>query len=313
MNSIQTSSHSKTLKVIDLLENNRSTLIDRWVKQVKKEFCEEVSLTDAEFANHMVYIIDALIEELLTFYRNGDNARQQPDGDLNYDKGEIQDTKHGGKKHGKQRAGINAYNADKIYWEYTILRQVLVEFLQKHQVLDIDHLELLTCVIERCTRESMAVFTESLHATQRKLLGTVVHDIRSPLYVISMLGELATEQHSIVRTPAFGQRINSAAGRISAMLEDMLQTFSVESGQGIEINFDDGDFSGFLSSVAEDAVNFYGERVKIALPDNEIACVFDEIILRRVLENLISNAFKYGGKAEDVTISASSEDGAYYY
>lgn len=308
MNSIQTSGHSMTLKVIELLKSHRLSLINQWVRQVKEEFGKEVSLSDAEFANHMVYIIDALIEELLTFYHNGDNVRQLPDGDLNYDEGEIQDTKLGGKKHGKQRAGINAYNADKIYWEYTILRKVLVEFLQKQQVLDIDHLEIVTCVIERCTRESMAVFTESLHATQRKLLGTVVHDIRSPLYVISMLGELAAEQHSIVRTPAFGQRINTAAGRISAMLEDMLQTLSVESGQGIEINFDDGDFSGFLSSVAEDAVNFYGERVKLALPDNEIAYVFDEIIFRRVLENLISNAFKYGGKEEDVTIFAKNEN-----
>ncbi|MBD3585847.1 HAMP domain-containing histidine kinase [Salinimonas sp. HHU 13199] len=308
MNKIKSSRHSATLRVINLLESHRLSLINQWVRQVKEEFGQEVSLTDAEFADHMVYIIDALIEELLRFYYQDENVRQQPDGDLNYDEGEIEDKKHGGKKHGQQRAGIHAYNADKIYWEYTILRKVLVEFLQKHQVLDIDHLEIVTCVIEQCTRESMSVFTESLHATQRKLLGTVVHDIRSPLYVISMLGELAKEQHSIVHTPAFGQRIHTATGRISAMLEDMLQTLSLESGQGIEINFKDGDFTSFLSSVAEDAVHFYGERLKLSLPDSQIAYTFDEIIFRRVLENLISNAFKYGGKESDVTIRADVID-----
>ena len=309
MNNINSVSEIETQNVIDVLKNNRKPLIKSWVCKVKEEFGDEVTLTDDEFADHMIYIIDALIDEFSEFDESEDKTQHHLPGDMTYNDGQISDSKRGGKKHGKQRANINAYNADKVYWEYVLLRKVLVDFLQQHHLLDIDHLEIVTNVIERCTRESMAVFTDTLHSTQRKLLGTVVHDIRSPLYVISMLGELAVEQHDIVKTPDYGKRINSAAARIAVMLEDMLQTLSIESGQGIELNFKQASLNGLLSSVAEEAINMYGDKLKVNLPTEEIAAVFDEIMLKRIFENLISNAFKYGDQQSDVTISAVKKDG----
>jgi len=309
MNTSHSEKKIQTQNVIDVLKNNRKTLIASWVCKVKEEFGDEVTLTDEEFADHMIYIIDALIDEFLEFQMADEKTRQHLPGDMTYNDGHIADSKQGGKKHGHQRANINAYNGDKVYWEYVLLRKVLVDFLQQHHLLDIDHLEIVTCVIERCTRQSMAVFTDTLHTTQRKLLGTVVHDIRSPLYVISMLGELAVEQHDIVKTPDYGKRINSATARIALMLEDMLQTLSIESGQGIELNFKQASLNGLLSTVAEDAISMYGDKLKVNLPTEEIATVFDEIMFKRIFENLISNAFKYGDQRSDVTVSAAKKNG----
>ena len=305
-NTLSSFDRKNTKDVIDLLERGRQGILSAWVDLIRAEFNEPKktsNTSDEQLADHMTYIVDAIIAELLQFETDSAHSKSLDQGDLLYDQGEIEDKKGGGKRHGKQRAGINAYNADMVYWEYVLLRKVIIEYVQKNRQLDIDHLELITSVIEKCARESMLVFIESIQKVQRKLLSSIIHDIRSPLNVISMTSELAQINPEASALPTYFEKIQSSSGRISDMLEDMLLTLSAEAGQGLDLDFNEGNLNFFLSASVLEARALYGDRLKLKLPKYEVDAIYDESVMKRVFENLISNAFKYGNTDSDVTLS----------
>jgi len=178
-----------------------------------------------------------------------------------------------------------------------------VQFLQERRLLDLDHLEIITCVIESCSRDSLTTFSETIQSVQRKLLGTIVHDIRNPLNSISLMAEHISMVGNNNKSAEFADRIVAISGRIADMLEDMLATLAAEAGQGLDLSFQQHNLNGILSSLQEDYQATYGFRLKLNLPNEIVMGVFDRQMIIRVLENLISNAFKYGDNESDVTLT----------
>ncbi len=292
-----------TAKVIELLQTNRKNLLELWVDVVREEFNEPESTSDHQIANHMLYIIDALIVEFKNFASNPVRSKSTKQGDMQYDDGIIEDDKDAGEDHGRQRAGINAYNADKVFWEYVLLRKIIVNFLQEHRQLDIDHMEIITCVIENCSRDSLITFSNTLQTVQSKLLSTIVHDIRNPLNTISMMGEYLSTAEDSEKSALFASKIVSISERISVMLEDMLSTLSAEAGQGLDLNFSEQNMHSLTAESVVESLAVYGPRLKFDARAKRYLAVFDEIMVKRVLENIISNAFRYGDKTSDVTLT----------
>lgn len=301
----------ETEQIILLLEENRQSLIDEWVEAVRIEFKQPESTTDTQLADHMLYILDALIAEMKLFQSDPSRSKSYRQGDMRYDFGTIDDDKEGGDKHGRQRASINAYNADKVFWEYVLLRKIVVQFLQERRLLDIDHLEIITCVIESCSRDSLTTFSATIQNVQRKLLGTIVHDIRNPLNSISLMAEHISMMGKNDKSAEFADRIVAISGRIAGMLEDMLSTLAAEAGQGLDLSFQQHNLNGILSSLQADYQATYGFRLKLNLPTQTVMGVFDRQMIIRVMENLISNAFKYGDIATDVTLTVVETDSSF--
>jgi signal transduction histidine kinase len=304
--SISQSSFAKeTDGIILLLENNRKLIIEEWVEAVRAEFNQPESTTDKQIADHMLYILEAIIAEFKQFETDPSRSKSYKQGDMRYDEGKVEDEKDGGHEHGKQRAGIDAYNADKVYWEYVLFRKIIVQFLQKHRQLDIDHLEIITCVIESCGRDSLITFSDTLQNVQRKLLGTIVHDIRCPLSTISMMAEYIAMTGNTDKSSEFANKIVSISGRIGDMLAEMLSTLSTEAGQGVELNFENHNLNNILSASENEFQIAYAQRLKVILPAEPVQGIFDAQMINRVLENLISNASKYGDLESDITITVT--------
>lgn len=298
---------SDTGQIIELLEGNKDYLIDKWVDDIRVAFQQSEKTSDRKLADDIMVVLEVLIVELKKFEsESGSDYRR--DGTLSYEDGIIVDKDDGGKEHGKQRAEINAYKADKVYWEYVLLRKIIIDFIQERLLLDIDHLELITCVIESCTRDSLFTFTQSLERIQRTLLGSLIHDIRNPLNVISMSGDLITSTDDIELIKKYGKKLCSASERISVMLEDMLQTISFEGGQGLDLYFQRDNLVPHLERLATDSEALYGPRFKLVCQSNDITSIFDASAVLRILENLVSNAFKYGDLDSEITVTAKEQD-----
>jgi hypothetical protein len=301
----QSSSAKKTQGVITLLEDNRKLIIEEWVETVRTEFNEPESTTDRQIADHMFYILDAIIAQFKQFARGPSRSESGYQGDMSIDEDMVQDENDGGREHGRQRAGIDAYNADKVYWEYVLFRKVISQFLDKHGQLDLDHFEIITRVIDSCGRDSLVTFSQALQNVQRKLLGSIVHDVRSPLSTISMMAEYISMMGNADKSSEFADKIVSISGRISEMLAEMLSTLSAEAGKGVELSFKNHNFSQLISEAMREYQVVYGLRLKINLPVEPVSGVFDAKIMNRVLENLVSNAFKYGDNESDITVTVA--------
>jgi signal transduction histidine kinase len=158
----------------------------------------------------------------------------------------------------------------------------------------------------------LVVSTRRAHDLARQQLefvATVSHELRTPLAVIrSAADNLADGVVSDeARIRQYGQLVRREGLRLTDLVEQILEFAGLQSGQRtmmagpVEI----GKLLHDVVATAEATVPA-GVRVDIAIADNLPAVAGDESALRRVFQNLVSNAIKYGADARWIGVTATS-------
>jgi K+-sensing histidine kinase KdpD len=152
---------------------------------------------------------------------------------------------------------------------------------------------------------------ESEKHTRERFIVNLCHDLRTPLTTISTAGQLILKRVEKVN-PEFIQAAGSllrAVTRADRMLTDLLDANKIHSGQMIPLRFEEFDLAQMIGPVLEDLRNTYGNRFKLVCgPDNSVFLgIWDPCALRRVIENLIANAIKYGDPQQVVTVTLVKE------
>jgi CheY-like chemotaxis protein len=154
---------------------------------------------------------------------------------------------------------------------------------------------------------------ESLH----QVLSTVCHDLANPLTVVMGLATTMAEHHGDFTKEQFTavlDRIVDQSVRIDRMLRDLIDLCRIEAGP-----------HGVLPAVrvataAERALSFAPPppttSIELAIPEDVVVRA-DSNLLERILINLLTNAYKYGGarvrieasRTQDGVVTAVSDDG----
>jgi len=156
--------------------------------------------------------------------------------------------------------------------------------------------------------------TERLAQLQMDFVAGVSHDLRTPLTVIhtagyNLQGKMA---HDPAQVERYGALIQKESGRLNNMVEQILRFATTESGRPIEERepLD-------INSVIEEAVSACKPQIEGSLCQFEkhIApglptVMGDRVALRQALENLLTNAVKYGLRGGNwIGISAEKTSG----
>jgi signal transduction histidine kinase len=156
--------------------------------------------------------------------------------------------------------------------------------------------------------------TQKLAELQMDFVAGVSHELRTPLAVIhtaayNLQGRMAGDPAQVER---YGALIQRESGRLNAMVEQILRFATAESGRVLE---EREELS--IESVIEEAVSAsrsllegsqceLEKRIAPGLP----LVLGDRVALRHALENLMSNAAKYGLKGGNwIGISAAQSNG----
>jgi two-component system sensor histidine kinase SenX3 len=157
----------------------------------------------------------------------------------------------------------------------------------------------------------LIVSTRRAHALARQQLefvATVSHELRTPLAVIrSAADNLADGVVSDEgRIRQYGQLVRREGLRLTDLVEQILEFAGLQSGQRtmtagpVEM----GRLLREIVATAE-ATAPSGTRIEAAIADNLPAVAGDEAALRRVFQNLVGNAIKYGANAGWIGITAT--------
>ena len=132
---------------------------------------------------------------------------------------------------------------------------------------------------------------------------TLTHDLRNPINVVKMGTQLILRRlekgdtHTNVATRMLG-----ALNRLDSMIQNLLDASRLRAGQSLKIECEECDFEMLVQEVVEDLRFTYGERfVVVSDPDIRTVCSRKEI--RRVIENLATNAVKYGAHSTPITLT----------
>ncbi len=151
---------------------------------------------------------------------------------------------------------------------------------------------------------------QTLARQQMEFVATVTHELRTPLAVIRSAGENLAD--GVVRDDAqirkYGDLVRNEGRRLTDMVEQILEFAGIQSGQrgfalrpvGVLPLIDS------VVGASESLVQAAGITVEWDVPPALPPVLGDEAALRRVFQNLVGNAIKYGAGGAWIGVSARS-------
>ncbi len=147
----------------------------------------------------------------------------------------------------------------------------------------------------------MAEQIESLLKSQRRLLGDISHELRSPLARLNVALELARQRSGPAAISAL-ERIQREAETLNEMIGQLLAITRPESGaQALKTEID---LARLLRQIADDADFEARSRNRTVRINACETCIIGgtEDLLRRAIENVIRNALQYTAAGTEVQI-----------
>jgi two-component system sensor histidine kinase CpxA len=159
--------------------------------------------------------------------------------------------------------------------------------------------------------DSMADRLEALVAGERRLLGEVSHELRSPLTRLTVASTLARQEPGAAAE--YFDRIEREISRLDRLIEQMLTLARIESGAVVETR-QRFDFSAVVDEVVADGdfeARAAGKRVVFGASESVWLQGRAELV-RTAVENVVRNAIRHGtgGTAIEVSLEATPDAGA---
>lgn len=279
-----------------LISENKNMIIAEWEQEVRTEIIPARMCDSHMLQNHIPQLLDDIAAILIEKQSQGVDPRID-DYSRTLDKNQF---------HGKLRAETENYTVDQVILEYLILHRIVSEWLERHQVFSINIANLLKYIIERTIMQASAAFSESMQEAQDKVNGTLAHDLRNSLTVALSSTQL------MARQPELHHRLTELTEksllRSINLTEELLDNISLKAGRGILMNFSEADYAKVLQDICDEYAAIYGDQLICKVPDNPVKGIFDPVAIRRLLDNLISNALKYGDPYSPVIIDFEEGD-----
>ncbi len=202
--------------------------------------------------------------------------------------------------HGRHRATTSHYTLQQILREYVIFHKVLTETLIKNKVYTKRIGNTLKYTLETAMLTSATSFSDSLQEMREKLVGTLAHDIRNPIsaaYFALDVINFNDDKERMESLRAMGLR---SLKKSLDLLEGLLDAISVKAGEGITLNFSEIDIVKEIRWVFKEASEIYNNQIVFECNEKEVPGIFDGTAIRRVVENLVANAVKYGSRKSEI-------------
>jgi len=204
-----------------------------------------------------------------------------------------------------------------IVTEFRLLRRAIWKGLREH-LIDLDSIEnlvnaelLVNDAIDGAITVGLNKLSARVENIREDFLVTTVHDIRQPITAIR--GFIQLSQRYLNRQPARVERALASLANVEPQIDQLNETidFLIDASRAalgqlaLELSF--VDLAHLIPEVVEQSGAQHLRDVRLTMPaDGEATGDWDATRLRRVIENLLSNALKYSKSSDLVEIGAKA-------
>jgi signal transduction histidine kinase len=145
-------------------------------------------------------------------------------------------------------------------------------------------------------------------------LSTVAHDLRNPLTTIKGRAQHLQRRAERAEMPlpaSFADGLSSieaTADQMVGQIDELLDVAQVQAGQPTRLRSRPTDLTALIRGILESHEDgLIGHRLRLQTPRQTLVGSWDEMRIRRVVANLVSNAIKYSPDGGEIVVTAWHE------
>jgi signal transduction histidine kinase len=210
--------------------------------------------------------------------------------------------------HGSERARLTNYDHQALVGEYQKLRWVIFDVLDRQGLtLTVKEVQTINASIDSGIKEAVGGFALVHNALRERFAAALAHDLRGPLGVTSTALDLIMLVHDPVKVKTLAAKALENVHRMDAMIHELLDTMAFHSGEQLSLEISNFDM---LEAAREVKLARAGAKTSgINVIGRSVHGWWDRSAITRALENLVSNAEKYGTEGDTITIRVSERQG----
>jgi signal transduction histidine kinase len=207
-------------------------------------------------------------------------------------------------EHGNERARLSPFDSIAVIQELQLFRDALFAELDKAGIrLQDRQRALINSQVDTAIRESVNSFVAVQAALREQFVAALTHDLRTPLSNAQMAAELIARTASDPQVQQWAEKIIGNTRRIDMMTRHLLNTIVFSNPHEMELHISHFDMGALLHDVIQEARQTHA--IELDLPGHSVSGYWDRDAMQRTVENLLSNAFKYGEPDPPVHVELS--------
>jgi len=211
-------------------------------------------------------------------------------------------------EHGGGRARLTSYDSISVIHELQIFRDTLFTELEKGGVrLSAAQRQMVNAYIDTAIRDSANSFVLVQSALREQFIAAMTHDLRTPLSNAQVCAQLIERKSDNPDIKRLAGKILENTQRIEHMSRSLLDKIVFSTGNQLKLDISKFDLVEMVRDVAQYAQSVHA--IDLRLPAKPITGHWSRELLRRAVENLITNAIKYGEPESPVRIQVSTTEG----
>ncbi len=157
--------------------------------------------------------------------------------------------------------------------------------------------------VDDLTEEMTIIEALRLEQVMRdKFISTLSHDLRTPLTASKMSAQIVARKTKENTIHVLTTRIVDNIDRADKLIQDLLDASRIRAGKMAIPEAEEFDLVELINVTLDDLTTIHGDRFRFQSPEKLQVNLYNDG-LRRIVENLCSNAIKYGSAIDDVNIS----------
>jgi signal transduction histidine kinase len=208
--------------------------------------------------------------------------------------------------HGQDRARMTNYSPGEVVHELQLFRDVIFSELKARNVnLGVHECEIVGILIDIAMREAIIGYCVLNAKINETFIASLSHDLRNPLHVANTTAQLIQMKWPDPDLISMAKRVCNKLREVDEMIQTLLDASLLKTHMKLKLHIEEFD----IMTLAEDVcgeILLQGGRIRVI--GKSIKGYWCRTSMKRALENLLSNAQKYGDLERVITVEVGSFD-----